>query len=97
MNSDGAKTPPEPPIAIVRLVARIFAGQEQEQEPDDVAAADRMLERRVADAVQLRQGKEQEPEQQAAGRRAKPFRPSRPETVGEVLGAVEDADEDDAR
>ncbi len=25
MNSDGANTPPEPPIAIVRLVATIFA------------------------------------------------------------------------
>ncbi len=25
MNSEGANTPPEPPIHIVRLVARIFA------------------------------------------------------------------------
>ena len=40
MNSDGAKTPPEPPIAMVRLVATILPTSSAEQEPEHVVAAD---------------------------------------------------------
>ena len=39
MNSDGAKTPPEPPIPIVRLVASILPTQ-HDQEPQGVLAGD---------------------------------------------------------
>ena len=82
MNSDGANTPPEPPIAIVRLVAMILPTSEHQQEPDDVVAADRLLERRIADAVQLRQREQHEPEQEPAGRRPQPLRAA-PDPVGQ--------------
>ena len=74
MNSEGANTPPEPPIHIVRLVARIFADEQPEQREDDVVARDRALQDRVANAVHLRHREQQQAEQDARRRRVAAIR-----------------------
>ena len=74
MNSDGANTPPEPPIHIVRLVARILADQQSEQREDHVVPGDGVFKHRVADAIHLRDREQQQPEQDPAGGGAQPAR-----------------------
>ncbi len=71
-----------------------LAEQEGNQEADGVLAVDRVFEHRVADPVHLRQDEEHGAEQEPAGRRPQPFGPA-PDPVGQVLGAVEGADEGD--
>ncbi|MCO5546645.1 hypothetical protein L7F22_000078 [Adiantum nelumboides] len=61
---------------------------EQEQEPDDVPAADRGLQHRVAHAVHLGQRQQQRAEQQPADGRAQPLRAA-PDGVAGVLDGVE--------
>ena len=55
---------------------------------------DGLLEYAVADPVHLRDGEQQQSEQDPAGRGSQPRRPA-PEPVGEVLSGVQDADERD--
>ena len=68
MNSDGAKTPPDPPMAIVRLVASDLPA-EQERAGTTVTywPRDRALEHRVADAVHLGQREQQQAQHETAG------------------------------
>ena len=50
------------------------------------------LKHGIADSVHLRNGKQQEPQQDTTAGRAQPVR-SRPEPVDEILAGVQDADE----
>ena len=70
-------------------------GEQPEQREDHVVACDGVLQDRVADAVHLRHGEQQQPEQHAADRGPQPVRAA-PEPIGDVLAGVEHAHEAEA-
>ena len=95
MKSDGANTPPEPPIPMVRLVARIFPPRQQDQEPRGVAAANRRLQGRVTHAVHLGQREKENPERDTPHSRPQPLR-APPQSVDGVFRGVKGAEERDS-
>ena len=96
MNSEGANTPPEPPIESVRLEARSFPEHEDDDEPQRVLAGERLAHHRVAHAVHLWEREQHQAERDAADRGARPFRAALPEFVDEVLEPVQEGLEADA-
>jgi hypothetical protein len=77
-----------------------LADQEQQDEAEDDVAGDDRVHDWVADPVHLGQREEHQPEQDAADRRARPFRAPSPQLVGVVLHPVQHglkADPDQSR
>ena len=67
--------------------------EQTEENKDDVLPGDGFLQDRVADAVHLGDGEQEQTEEHAADGRAQPFRAVAPKPVGDVLARVEHADE----
>ena len=93
MNRLGAKTPPDPPMPIVRLVAIILPTRSA-RGIHRVFAGDTGATHRIPHAIHFRQHEQQATEQKPAGRGPQPLRAT-PRPIAGILDPVQDPGEAD--
>ena len=79
-------------MPIVRLVASILPTSNTSSSPRTSLSGDRVLEHRIADAIQLGKRQQQEAEEHATSHGTQPVG-AMPHAIQEILGPVQNADE----
>ena len=94
-NRLGAKTPPEPPMPMVRLHVISLPTSSKQQERNRVLAGHRRPENRVADAVHLREHQQQPAEQDPHRLPGRSHSGPAPRPVAQILDGVQHPREPD--